>query len=859
MRIQSTMPRLVFSSLTRGITIFRDEHISVSNLTLIFNSLIIAGIVALATVSGAALNYFKVDGDIYNKIMNSKDLAVDILPTPLYLVDAYQKAAELIDSSTDVDAGARRLGELHEAYLKRRSYWARADIDAGLRSRLTIDSYKEGEKFWREIETVFLPALHAGNRELTYRSFEHVKSAYAAHRAIIDDIAKMSGAYIARVKSEAKVKEAWFFFIVFAAAMASLYMAALAISLIRWRLVEPLTCLAAYMSKTPINGERDVPFLHRPDEIGILAKAVDAFRSTVERRILEEQKAHLDAALNNIVQGVEMYGADRRLVLCNARYYDIYGLDRKAELSGKSLRELICLRTPADPQWNESADSLFARIKCALSSPHKRELVSYLADGRCIQIAVRPFADRAGFIITHQDVTEQRKTEERIAYFAHHDALTGLPNRVRLNEELAHALAYARRGEMVAVHILDLDHFKSVNDSLGHPMGDKLLSIVAQRLGGELREADIIARMGGDEFAIVERRVANPSDAASLASRLIDSVSQPYEIDGHLITIGVSIGIAVGPRDGGTGDEIIRNADLALYRAKSDGRGVFRFFEPEMDAKMQERCQLEKDLRNAVLRNEFELRFQPLVHLGDNRICAFEALLRWRHPERGYISPAIFIPLAEETRLIVPVGEWVIKEACNAAANWPGRIKVAVNLSAAQFRSGDVAKVVRDALTSSGLSADRLEIEITESILLDGNDSTLATLHHLRDIGVCVAMDDFGTGYSSLSYLQSFPFNKIKIDKSFIQGIGNDPSSLKIVRAVTTLANGLGIQTTAEGVESSAQLDAVRSEGCAEAQGFLMSKPLTLNEVDSLLRARGESLPAMQKDERMVAAGEAAA
>jgi len=422
----------------------------------------------------------------------------------------------------------------------------------------------------------------------------------------------------------------------------------------------------------------------------------------------------------------------------------------------------------------------------------------------------------------------------RAGHLAMHDILTGLPNRVLLNERLEHALTCLKREEVVATHILDLDHFKHVNDTLGHTVGDKLLRIVADRLRALVRETDTIARMGGDEFAIVQLALSQGSDATTLAHRVIEAVGEPYEIEGHQVIIGTSVGIAVGPSDGMTPEQLLRNADLALYRAKAGGRGTFRFFETEMNVQMQARRAMEYDLRRALAAGEFELYYQPVVNLASNEISGFEALIRWHHPENGTIQPNAFIPLAEEIGLIVPIGEWAIREACATAARWPENLAVAVNISPAQFRNPGLVQAVISALAATALPAHRLELEITETAHLMDNEGTLAMLHQLRDLGVRIANDDFGTGYSSLSYLQSFPFDKIKIDRSFVTNIAESAGSLNIVRAVAALANGLGITATAEGVENKQQLDSVRSEGCTEMQGFLLSKPLPAHQIEEL-------------------------
>jgi diguanylate cyclase (GGDEF)-like protein len=417
---------------------------------------------------------------------------------------------------------------------------------------------------------------------------------------------------------------------------------------------------------------------------------------------------------------------------------------------------------------------------------------------------------------------------------AHHDALTELANRVLLNERLENALG---RDEMIAVHHLDLDQFKAVNDTFGHHAGDKLLKTVAERLGGLVRDTDTIARMGGDEFVIVQAPIADPADATSLAQRVIRLLSEPYDIDGHQAVIGASVGISVGPGDGMSPDKLLRNADLALYRAKGDGRGTFRFFEPVMDLQMQTRRVMEQDLRKALPAGEFELHYQPVVNLASKEISGFEALIRWNHPSKGMISPASFIPLAEEIGFIVPMGEWVIKQACATAAQWPDNLHIAVNISAVQFRNPGLMQVITGALAASGLNPARLEIEITETVLLHNKEATLALLHQLRALGIRIAMDDFGTGYSSLTYLQSFPFDKIKIDRSFVKDITENSGSLNIVRAVAALANGMGMTATAEGVETTEQLERISSEGCTEMQGFLFSRPLPAREIERLFLA----------------------
>lgn len=551
-------------------------------------------------------------------------------------------------------------------------------------------------------------------------------------------------------------------------------------------------------------------------------------------KLLQLKNVQLDAALNNMVQGLAMFDREQRLVVCNSRYASLYGLTEDQAQPGTTLRQIIEHRVAKGQVGEKSAEevlhSMFSRIPFGEAGYYHTEL----SDGRHITVTAQPTRD-GGAVTTHQDITEQRRSEAKIAHMALHDTLTGLPNRAQLNEKLEQAIVRVTRGELVATHLIDLDLFKNVNDSLGHPAGDKLLMLVADRLRAVVRDTDTIARMGGDEFAVVQVAIAGPADASSLAQRIVDAVGTPYSIDGHDVVIGVSVGIAIGPNDGLTHHDLMRNADLALYRAKAQGRGTFRFFEPEMDAQAQARRVLENDLRKALAAGEFELHYQPSMNIERGQVSGFEALIRWQHPQKGLIGPDAFIPLAEEIGLIVPLGEWVIREACSTASTWPGELSIAVNLSAVQFRSPGLVKVIFNALAASGLAPSRLELEVTETILLEDTETTLATLYSLRELGVRVAMDDFGTGYSSLSYLQSFPFDKIKIDRSFVRDITESAGSLNIVRAVAALAKGLGMTATAEGVETQEQLDTVALEGCTEMQGFLLSKPLPASGVEHLL------------------------
>jgi diguanylate cyclase (GGDEF)-like protein len=547
------------------------------------------------------------------------------------------------------------------------------------------------------------------------------------------------------------------------------------------------------------------------------------------------QQALLQAAVNNLPVGLVMFDAGKRLIICNDLYRNMYRLPREVTQPGAHLRELLEHRLRTDNIEGADRETYIARIMEIVSTKERTLREAELSDGHIVSIIHQPM-DGGGWIATHEDITERRLAAQRIHHMARHDALTDLPNRSLFREQVEDALKRVPRDEQVAVHCLDLDGFKSVNDALGHPVGDALLKQVADRLRACLREQDSVARLGGDEFAVVQVGAAQPEGATVLAQRMIEALTAPFDIDGHQVIIGASVGIAIAPIDGDAADQLLKNGDMALYRSKSDGRGTYRFFEQEMDSRMQARRALELDLRRALLHGQFELHYQPVVNLATLQVTGMEALLRWQHPERGNVPPAEFIPLAEEIGLIVPLGEWILRQACTDAATWDHDIKVAVNISPAQFRNKKLLAAVMTALALSKLPAGRLELEVTEGVLLVDTEATLALLHQLRALGVGIAMDDFGTGYSSLSYLRRFPFDKIKIDSSFIRSISDEASSFAIIRAVTGLSTSLGIMTTAEGVETAEQLDRVRAEGCTEVQGFLFSAARPAAEVADLVR-----------------------
>ncbi len=511
--------------------------------------------------------------------------------------------------------------------------------------------------------------------------------------------------------------------------------------------------------------------------------------------------------------------------------FDDFQICRMANASARTLFGDVDLVGAVLPAVFASWPSCPRLVKAAGPLEPACSTVSH-ADGRLFTCQSVLLPD-ATVCLTLSDISIHLREAERDAQ----DALTGLPLRRALYDRLAEIIARSGRdGGAAAVHHIDLDRFKEVNDSLGYPIGDALLVKVAQRLRSTLREGDVLARLGGDEFVVVQFRADGPEAAQALGSRLVDLVSRTYVVEGHMVNVGGSVGIAMFPGDGGDADTLLRHADLALHKAKADGRGLARFFESSMNQRMQARRALEVDLRRALALRQFRLCFQPLVNLANNTVTGFEALLRWDHPARGQVSPADFIPLAEEIGLIVPIGEWVLRSACREAMSWPEETTVAVNISPIQFKGNKLAQTVTSALAHTGLAPERLELEITEGALLDETSLVVETLHAVRKLGVRISMDDFGTGYSSLSYLRKFPFDKIKIDQSFVKGLGGDADCDAIVRAVAKLGASLGMRTTAEGVETSDQLERVRSEGCTEVQGYYTGRPLSVADVAALLR-----------------------
>ncbi len=583
-----------------------------------------------------------------------------------------------------------------------------------------------------------------------------------------------------------------------------------------------------------------LPALDDGDEIGDMARALEVFRNNAETLVrnakeIERLNAWFDIALNNMARGLSMFDAHGRLVVCNRQYLELYQLTPALGQPGTHIVDIAMSRAArshpdavvaceAETRAEMVAWFDTLRQRLALGTPFSQQQI--LPDGRTIDIHVQPLDD-GGWVDLHEDITEADRAKRRITELASSDTLTGLANRRQFMGALEAWYHGSDDSRPMAVLWFDLDRFKAVNDTYGHPVGDTLLRLVAKRLRATVRGDDLIARLGGDEFAILLEPMGEPVAAAEIVGRrVIAALSQPFDIDGRQITVGASVGVAIARVHGATADDLLQNADIALYRAKTSGRGTVVAYQTEFEQTIKAQRQLESDLRLAVEKGELMLHYQPIVDLQTGQVVSCEALMRWRHRDQGMISPAVFIPMAEDLGLIEHLGAWALKQACLDAATWPRGTKVAVNVSASQFASRDLVSAALAALATSGLEPERLEVEVTELVLLRDDASTLDTLNTLSALGISIALDDFGTGYASLSYLRRFPFNKIKIDQSFIRDMKNGSGSATIVRAIVNLANTLGMTTVAEGIETLSERDAARHAGCHAAQGYYYSRPV---------------------------------
>ena len=567
---------------------------------------------------------------------------------------------------------------------------------------------------------------------------------------------------------------------------------------------------------------------------------------------LEQLNARFDVALNNMGRGLSMFDAEAQLIVCNKLYREIYGLPEELTRPGTPLSDIVRYHVRmetgrVDAEEVEKQRKWIKNHVAALARGKSFSHTQYLKSGRIVLVSNQPLVG-GGWVDIQEDITEKRQAEQKIDWLAHHDALTEIANRHHFRENLETWFSALQPERGFALHWIDLDHFKEVNDTHGHPVGDALLKSVAKRLRKVLRGPDLVARLGGDEFAVLQAGAVREAQATKLAKRLVHTLCEPHQVLGHKVVSGASVGIALAPQHGSSPEELMKHADLALYSAKKSGRGAYVAYRPEHSQTTGNRHNLERDLCLALSKGQLELYYQPIVDLKQTAVTSLEALMRWHHPERGTIAPGEFIPLAEETGLIVEMGAWALRQACKDATAWPNDIKVTVNLSSIQFEDGNLYEIVKDALGESGLNPHRLELEITESVLLRDEAAVHEVLHKLRDFGVQIALDDFGTAYASLSYLRSFPFDKIKIDRSFIRDLDSPQRSdcVAIIHAVAGLARQLQMGTVAEGVETRDHLNIVSMAGC-DVQGFYFSEPVPASEVQAVLSQIPKRLASTEK------------
>ncbi len=577
------------------------------------------------------------------------------------------------------------------------------------------------------------------------------------------------------------------------------------------------------MSLVALVADRKLTDLNDRSHEAIRALSDNRARLENSRAVLEQERAALQTAINNMSQGLVLFDVAEQLVLCNRRYLQMYRLSPDTVQPGCTLRELLECQRRAGSLGGD-VDSYLEDLRSRLRMGCESRTEIELPDGRAIQVVNQPLKE-GGWVATCDDVTEQRRVAARTAFLAHHDALTGLANRATITQRIEEAAARERRtGEPFSVLLLDLDRFKQVNDTLGHAAGDTLLCEVATRLKGALRETDTLGRLGGDEFVVIQTRAVNPVQAATaFATRIVELLSKPFHIERQDVSMGTSIGIALAPEHASDPANLLKMADLALYQAKSAGRGTYAFFSPDMTLAASERRELEIELRHAISDHELEVHYQPIVDAASMKVNAAEALLRWRHPQRGLLSPEKFLPIAEESGLIAQIGRWVLETACRQAATWPDHIKLAVNVSAVQLRKANFDLVVKEALAAARLAPHRLELEISETALINSMDC-LPLLQKLKELGVTIVLDDFGTGQLTLSQLPMFPFDRIKIDSSFIGNMAEADYSA-IIDATLTFAKRRRMTTTAEGVETRDQLGQLREAGITAVQGYLFERP----------------------------------
>lgn len=558
-----------------------------------------------------------------------------------------------------------------------------------------------------------------------------------------------------------------------------------------------------------------------------------------QKRSLEQINSWFEVALNNMVRGLSMFDADQRLVVSNKSYREIYALPQELTQPGTHLGDIVSYHVRAETgreAFNESASfsRWLAQHMEMIAEGRSFTKVQQLRNGRTLLVTYQPLAE-GGWVDIQEDITEKRRTEEKIEWLAHHDALTGVANRFHFRQTFETALSDLDAGEHLALHWLDLDEFKEVNDTHGHPIGDALLKAVAQRLRASIRKSDFLARLGGDEFAIIQRGDVNCEQCERLAQRILAAVNRPFNILGHAISVSASIGIVRAPEHGSTPDELLKNADVSLYSVKSAGRRGYELYRSGCGRLVETHRRLEMDIQDALRGKQFELHYQPILSLQSNTVSGCEALLRWRHPNDGLVAASTFMALAERTGAIVDIGKWVLHQACHDAMRWSNDLSVTVNVSMLEFESGNLTSTVQQALECSGLVASRLELEVGESLLARDKGNLRETLEQLQRLGVTIALDSFGKDTGALTALRAFPFNRVKIDGALVQNTALNRDNVAIIHAVATLAETLGMGAVASGVETLDELDAVTRAGCSNAQGYFIGRPVPIEELDAVL------------------------
>ena len=824
---------------------------NISTLSLRFLALIAViaiGFVVYGAWSFRALDELRVHGPLYQRIAQDKDLIADILPPPQHILESYLVTLQLsaAGDATEQHRLVERLRVLKTQYQTRHEYWRKQKLDGEVGELLLKQAHSPALAFYAITFNEFVPALQRGDRKASALAMARMKSLYDAHRQAIDRAAGLAARRVAADEGLVNQQIRSTTLLLLVILMVALSLSIIGAVMILRGVQRPLRRLADAADQFA-QGDftARLPSATR-DEIGSLVRAFEVMRENRKKTedALRESESRLRSIINASMGAVIQVNSDGIIIGWDGPAENLFGWSRKEAL-GQRLDELI-----VPPQYRAAAIAGLKRFLATGEGPLLNRRIERLAlrrDGSefPVEFSVSPIPWKGGydFVGFARDITERRQAEQHIMHLASHDALTNLPNRNLLEDRILQATVHGRRIHgHAAVLFIDLDNFKTINDSLGHDIGDLLLKAVTTRLASCIRSDDTLARQGGDEFIVLLPSIAHPQDAGPLAQKLLDTLVLPYQINGNELHISASIGIAIFPDDGEDVGTLLKNSDIAMYHAKDNGRNNYQYFTAAMNQLAAERHALGTDLRHALARNELLLHFQPIVDMDGVRLTGLEALLRWQHPGRGLVPPLKFIPLAEESGLIVAIGEWVLRSACLQLKAWQEQgyetPPLAINLSARQFRHKSLAQNFARILEETGIPPRLVKLELTETTLMSNADEVIETLHLLSAMGLEVSIDDFGMGYSSLSYLKRFPIDTLKIDRSFIADIATDPDDAAIVTAIIAMAHSLEMKVIAEGVEDAAQLAFLRQHGCDQYQGYHFSKPLPAGDIASALKRR---------------------